>query len=76
MVSAKRSPSDSPKAAVAGEAFVPHFFCLAKRNGVRPKEKRFLPALGAVEPYAGGVGGVVIPKQDTFLSNADRSLSR
>ena len=74
MVSAKRSPSDSPKAAVAGEAFVPHFFCLAKRNGDTPKEKRFL--LGAVEPYAGGVGGVVIPKQDTFLSIADRSLSR
>ena len=55
---------------------VPHFFCLAKRNGVRPKEKRFLPALGAVEPYAGGVGGVVIPKQYTSLSIADRSLSR
>ncbi len=43
----------------------PISFACAKRNGDTPKEKRFLPALGAVEPYAGGVGGVVIPKQDT-----------
>ena len=32
--------------------------------------------MGAVEPYAGDRFGVVIPKQDTFLCIADRSLSR
>ena len=48
---------------------VPHFFCLAKRNGVRPKEKRFLPALGAVEPFAGGWVGGVLPDADIRALN-------
>ena len=50
-------------------------FVLAKKKCPRtPKEKSAFA--GAVEPYAGGVGEVVIPKQDTFLCIADRSLSR
>ena len=48
---------------------------LAKKKCPRtPKEKSAFA--GALEPYAGGIGDVVIPKQDTFLSIADRSLSR
>ena len=50
-------------------------FVLAKKKCPRtPKEKS--ACAGALEPYAGGIGDVVIPKQDTFLSIADRSLSR
>ena len=50
-------------------------FVLAKKKCPRtPKEKSAFA--GAVEPYAGGSGDVVIPKQDTFLCIADRSLSR
>ena len=47
---------------------------LAKRNPSDSKEKPLF--VGAVEHYAGDRGDVVIPKQDTFLSIADRSLSR
>ena len=52
----------------------PHFFCLAKRNGDAPKEKRFLLVrwnLILAETLC-----VVIPEQDTLLCIADRSLSR
>ena len=50
-------------------------FVLAKKKCPRtPKEKSAFA--GALEPYAGGIGDVVIPKQDTFLCIADRSLSR
>ena len=47
---------------------------LAKRNPSDSKEKP--PLVGALEPFVGGIGWVVIPEQDTFLSIADRSLSR
>ena len=47
---------------------------LAKRNPSDSKEKPLL--VGAVEPFVGGIGDVVIPKQDTLLCIADRSLSR
>ena len=47
---------------------------LAKRNPSDSKEKPLF--VGAVEPCVGGVGRVVIPKQDTYFSIADRSLSR
>ena len=50
-------------------------FVLAKKKCPRtPKEKSAFA--GAVEPYVGGSGDVVIPKQDTLLCIADRSLSR
>ena len=50
-------------------------FVLAKKKCPRtPKEKSAFA--GAVEPYVGGSGDVVIPKQDTFMCIADRSLSR
>ena len=47
---------------------------LAKRNPSDSKEKP--PLVGALEPFVGGIGWVVIPEQDTFLCIADRSLSR
>ena len=50
-------------------------FVLAKKKCPRtPKEKSAFA--GALEPYVGGSGDVVIPKQDTLLCIADRSLSR
>ena len=54
----------------------PISFVLPKETGIPPKKSAFLPALGALEPYVGGSGDVVIPKQDTLLCIADRSLSR
>ena len=52
------------------------FWSWPKEIPQTPKKSRFLPALGAVESFAGGIGDVVVPKQDTFLCIADRSLSR
>ena len=54
--------------------FVPHFFCLAKRNGVPPKKSAF--CLVRCNLTLAETLYVVIPKQDTYFSNADRSLSR